>query len=98
MRPCRRTSWAKQRLDRSSLIHGLVSLGGPVERQLEVEYLARVDLALPDQVDQLGEEAPHRGRPPVQMHEAPEQVHPINRDAVADANETDVSSRTGGLN
>jgi hypothetical protein len=44
-------SEAKQGLDRSSSVHGVISLGGPVKWQFEVEDLAPVYLALPNQVD-----------------------------------------------
>jgi hypothetical protein len=47
-------SWAKEDLDRSPLIHRLVTLGGLLERQFEVKDLAWVDHAVPDQVHELG--------------------------------------------
>jgi ATP-NAD kinase C-terminal domain len=58
-------SRAQEHLDRFSLVHCPVAGGGFVERQFEVEDLARVDLAIPDQVDQLGQKAAHWGRPSV---------------------------------
>ena len=61
-------SWAEEDLDRSPLIHRPVTLGGLLERQFEVEDLARVDLAVPDQVDQFGYEAAHRSGSAVQVH------------------------------
>src|SRR4051795_9529398 len=42
---------AQQHLDRAPFVHRLVARGGIVERELEVEDLARVDPAVPDQVD-----------------------------------------------
>src|SRR5687767_2019837 len=41
-------SRAQEHLDRASLIHRLVALGGVCERQLDVEDLAWIDLAGPD--------------------------------------------------
>src|SRR3954454_24031221 len=85
-RPCRRSgSWAQQRLDRLALVHGAVALGGLLQRQVEGEDLAGFDLPIPDERDQLGQEAPHRGGPAVYVREAPEQVHAVQRDAVRDA-------------
>lgn len=64
-----------------------LALGGLRERQLEVEDVAGVDRAVPDQFDQLGQEAAHRGGPSVEVGKAPEQLHPGQRDAVTDADE-----------
>ena len=50
----------QQRLDRAALVHRAVSLGDLLERQAEIEDLAWVDLAVPDQLGQLGQEAAHR--------------------------------------
>ena len=54
----------QQCLDRSPLIHRAIAVGNLFERQHEIEHLARVDLAIPCQVDQLRQEAAHRGGPP----------------------------------
>src|SRR5215211_6651608 len=92
-RPSRRSgSWAQEDLDRLALVHRAVAVGGLVERQRDVEDLAGVDLAVPDEVDQLGQEAPHWGRPAVDMGEAPEQVHAVQRDAMGDADEPDMAA------
>jgi hypothetical protein len=64
---------------------------------LEVEDPARVDLAVPDEVDELGQEAAHRGRPSVNVRKAPEQVHPVQCDAVSDADEADVAAGARGV-
>jgi hypothetical protein len=56
---------AQEHLDGFSLVHSPVAGGGFVKRQFEVEDLARFDLAIPDQVDQLGEKAAHWGGAPV---------------------------------
>jgi hypothetical protein len=55
-------STPQEHLDRLALVHRAVAGGGLVERQLEVQDLARVDLAVPDRVDQLGQEAADGGR------------------------------------
>src|SRR5512135_2073174 len=79
--PSRGGSWgsrpgsgAQQRLDRATLVHRLVALGGLLQRQGEVEDLARIDLAVADQLDQLGQEPAHRGRAVVQVHLGEEQL------------------------
>jgi hypothetical protein len=41
-------------LDRAALVHRAVALRHLLERQLQVEDFAGVDLPVPDQVDQLG--------------------------------------------
>src|SRR5215204_3940255 len=64
-----------------------------MEWQFQIEYLPRVDLAVPDEVDQLGQKSPHRGGPTVQVNQAPEHLHPGDRDVVSDADEADVSAR-----
>jgi hypothetical protein len=48
---------------RSSIADTLCRL---VERELEVEHLAWIYLAVPDEIDQLGQEAAHGGRAAVQ--------------------------------
>src|SRR5215217_4762384 len=48
-------SWTQEDLDGFALIHGLITGGGLIEWQFEVADLSRVDLAVPDQVDKLGE-------------------------------------------
>ena len=88
---------AQERLDRAPFVHRLVAGCGVVERQLEVENLSRVDLAAPDQLDQLGQEAAHRGGAAVQVHKAPEQIHRRQLDAVGDADEADVPPGAGGV-
>ena len=82
---------------RLALVHRAVGGGGFVQRQLEVEDLARVDLALPDEVDELGQEAAHRRRAAVDVREAPEQVHSVHCDAVSDADEPDVAAGARGV-
>src|SRR5512144_212377 len=62
-----RWSRAQQRLDDAALVHRPVALGGLLERQLEVEHRARVDLAVADELDQLGQEPSHRRGAAVQV-------------------------------
>src|SRR5437867_684529 len=90
-RSTRRRLRAQKRLDRSPFVHRLVAGGGVLKRQFEVEDLSWVDLAVPDQVDELGQEAAHRGGPSVEVGKAPEQLHPGQRDLVTDADEADVA-------
>src|SRR4051812_8199063 len=90
-------SWAQERLDRLALVHGAVALRGLFQRQLEVEDLARVDLPVPDEIHQLGQEAAYRGRAAVHVREAPEQVHSVERDAVRDADEPDMAAGARGV-
>lgn len=55
------SSWAKQDLDGAPLVHGLVPGTCPLERQFEIEDLPWVDLAVPDEVNQLRQVLPDRG-------------------------------------
>ena len=52
---------SQQRLDRAALVHHLVALGGLLKWEGEVKDLAGVDLAVPDELDQVRQE-PARGR------------------------------------
>ncbi len=47
--------WAKKDFDRAPLVHGYVPGGRLLKGQLEIEDLARVDLPVPDEFDQLGQ-------------------------------------------
>src|SRR5215212_6310078 len=75
----------QQRLDRSALVHGAVALGYFLQRQLQVKDLSRVDLTIPYQVYQLGQEAAYRRRAAVQMHLRKEQLLAGQLHAVRDA-------------
>src|SRR5215207_10799635 len=88
-------SGVEEDLDRPPGVHGLVAVGGLVERQLQVEDLAGVDAAVPDQVDQLRQEAAHRGRAAVQVHVGEEQLLSGQLDAVGDTDIADVATGTG---
>src|SRR4051794_15128023 len=66
----RARSGAQKRLDCAPFVHRFVALCGVAERELEVEDFSWVDLAVPDQLDQLGQEAAYRGGPAVEMGEA----------------------------
>src|SRR5204862_3619066 len=93
----RARSGAQERLDRAPFVHRFVALCGVAERELEVEDFSWVDLPVPDQVDQLGQEAPYRGWAAVEVGEAPEQFHAGNGDVVRDADEADVPAGAGGV-
>lgn len=79
----------EQDLDGAAVVHRPVALGGAVEREGEVEDLSRVDLATPDEVDQLGQEATHRRGSAVQVDAGEEQFAdrtvPDGRDRLARA-------------
>src|SRR6266571_2659032 len=91
-------SGPEQGLDGAAFVHGAVPLGDLVERQGEVEDLAGVDLAVPDEVDQLGQEAAHRRGTAVQVDVGEEQLLSGELDVVSDADVADVPARPGGAN
>jgi len=68
MKEAQSASGAQQRLDRAALVHRAVTLRHLLEGQGQVENLAGVDLSVPHQVDQRGQEAAHRGGTPVEVH------------------------------
>src|SRR5207244_5185013 len=73
-------SWTQQRLDRATLIHRAVTLRDLLERQRQVEDLAGIDLALPHEVDQLGQVAAYGGRATVEVDVREEQLLPSDLD------------------
>src|SRR3954470_24524878 len=81
----------------SSLVHRLVALGCLLERERQVEDLAGVDLAVQDELDQLRQEATNGGWAAKQVHLGEEELEAVNRDAVADTDEADVSSGPRGV-
>src|SRR4029450_11316499 len=83
-------SGTKQDLDRLPRVHGLIAGGRLLERKLEVEDPARVDLPVPDQVDQLRHESAHRGGSSVQVHMREEHFLTGQLHAMGDADEPDV--------
>src|SRR5205807_5546997 len=89
-------SGPEQDFDRSPPVHGLVAGGCLLKGQFEVEDLARVDLAVPDQVDQLGQEPAHRGGTAVQVQMAEEQPIAGQLNPVGDADVADVAAGSGG--
>jgi hypothetical protein len=78
-------SGLKQDLDRAALIHGAVIFRDLIERQRQIEDLAGVDFAFPDEVDELGQIAANRRRAPVQMHMRVGKLLAIERQAVRHA-------------
>src|SRR5215204_4731553 len=85
-------SRAQQRLDRAALVHRAVALRHLLQRQGQVEDLAGGDLPVPDQVDKLGQEAPHRGGTAVQVHMREEELLPRDLHVVEHADEPDVTA------
>ena len=69
-------SWREQCFDGAAFVHSAVAFGGLVERQRQVEDLARVDVAVLDKADQVGEEAADGGRAAVQVDLGVEQLSP----------------------
>ncbi len=70
------------------------------ERQGEVEDLAGVDLPVPDELDELGQVAAHRGRPTERVDAGEEQLDAGDLHVVVDADVAEVSAaagRTDGL-
>src|SRR3954451_7554795 len=90
-------SESQQGLDGAALVHGPVSLGGLVEGHGEVEDLAGVDLPVPDEIDELGQEAAHWGGAAVQVHAGEEQIRAGQGDVVRHPDEADVAAGGGGL-
>src|SRR3954465_6453773 len=96
MRPSATTaSHREQDLGGSALVHCLVALCCPVERQGQVEDLAGVDCAVPDQLDQLGQELPDRGGAAVDVNARREQLVAGDGDVVGHTHESDVATGTG---
>src|SRR5438067_2133180 len=90
-------SRAQERLDGAAFVHGPVTLGDLIQWEREVEDLARVDLAVPYEVDQLREEPAHWRWATVQMRVTEEELV-AGQVAVGDADVTNVSAGTGGAN
>ena len=95
-----RVSWrilsrsrAQQGLDGAAFVHRAVALGGPDQRQLEVEHLARIDLLADDEVDQFGQEAAHRGGAAVQVDAGEEQLLAGQLHVVGDTDVANVPAR-----
>src|SRR2546429_4659618 len=86
----------QQRLDGAAFVHGAVALGDLIEGEREVEDLAGIDLAVPDEVDELGKEPADRCGATVQVGVAEEQLGP-GEGAVSDADVADVPAGAGGV-
>src|SRR6266478_1753910 len=78
----------QQRFNRTALVHRAVALRHLTERQLQVEYFARVDLPVPNQLDQVRQVAAHRSRSTVQMNVGEKQLLTVEFDTVWNANIT----------
>jgi hypothetical protein len=86
----------EQHLDSTALVHRPLALGGLLERQLEVEDLARTDGPVPDQVDEFGEVLADGGGSAVQVHVGEEQLLAGQCDVVRDADVPEVAAGTSG--
>src|SRR4051812_15355497 len=82
----------EQDLGGASFVHGPVALGGLVEGQGEVEHDAGVDGAVPDQLDEPGEEPAHRCGPAVEVHGGEEEVATGELDVVGHADVADMTA------
>lgn len=71
-------SEGEEHLGGAPLVHGLVALRGPVQGQGEVEDPTRIDLAVPDELDQLGQEPVYRGGAALQEDADEEQVDALD--------------------
>src|SRR6266849_10707768 len=67
-----------------------------MERQSQVEDFAGVDLPVPHQIDQIGQEAAHRCGPTVEMDVGKEQLLAVEFDPVRDADIADGPTRPCG--
>src|ERR1700733_5592455 len=91
----RRRSGAQQGLDGAALVHRPVALGGLVERQGQVEHLARVDDPVLDEADQVGQEPADRGGAAVQVDLGVEPLLARQLDVVGDSEVADVAAGPG---
>src|SRR4051812_40781691 len=67
-------SGTEEDLDGLPGVHRLVAGRGLVQRKLEVEHLAGVDLPVPNYVDELRQESADRGRAAMQVDAGEEQL------------------------
>src|SRR5262245_56216375 len=88
-------SRTEQRLDRPAFIHGAVALRNLVERQGQVEDLPRIDLLVPDELDEIGQVAAHRGRAPVEVDVGVKELPAVELHLVRDSDEGDVAALPG---
>src|SRR5438093_7329571 len=61
-------------LDGAAFVHGAVALGDLIEGECEVEDFAGIDVAVPDEVDELGKEPADGGGSAVQVGVTEEQL------------------------
>src|SRR4051812_33775252 len=85
-------SGGEQHLRGGALVHRLVALRRLVQREGEVEDLAGVDPAVPDEPDQLGQVVPDGSGAAVDVDAGHEQLVAGNRDVVGDPDEAHVSA------
>ncbi len=82
--------------DGATFVHGAVALCHFGKRKREVEDLARIDLALEDKVDQIGQVPPDGCRSSVKMDMREEELPSIERNAVRDADVGEIPSANSG--
>src|SRR5438067_9651919 len=70
--PLLRSIRTQQRLDCTAFVHCTVSLCYLVERQCEVEYFARIDVAVEHELDQVRQVPPHGSRTTVESNKCEE--------------------------
>src|SRR5437588_2161251 len=89
-------SRAQQRLYGAALVHGAVSVGDLIERERQIENLPWVDLPIPDEIDELREEAPNRRRAAVQVGMTEEEFV-AGQVTVGDTDVPHVAARARGM-
>src|SRR4051812_36196986 len=89
-------SGEEERLDGPALVHGRIPLGRLLQRQGEVEDLARVDPAVDDPLDEVGQEAAHRRGTAADLDVRVEELGAIDRDAMRHADDADAAAGAGG--
>src|SRR5437899_3439329 len=90
----RTASRTQQRLDRAALVHRAVALRHLLDRQGQVEDLAWLDLAVPHEIDQVRQVAPHRRGPAVEVDVREEQLGTVELHAMRHADVADVAAGT----
>jgi len=85
----------EQDLGGGALVHGLVALGCLVEREGEVEDLAGVDLAVPDELDEVGQVATYGGRSAEGVDAGEEELDAGDLYVVVDADIAEVAAAAG---
>lgn len=85
----------EQSLDGAAFVYCFVSVGGLFEGHGEVENFAGIDFALPDELDQFGQEAAHGCRASEHVNCGEKQLFAGQIDAVSNTDIAYVASGTG---